>query len=307
MSVRLFIAASALLLIVNIVCGGEYQRALDGKTLVWNNNPEPDDAVSWSGKQDKDGYATGYGTLVWYRMQRARVTGSNLPTEKRVPISSYSGKMVHGKLTGAVTAAEPSGKLYHGTFVDGRRTADWTEGAPRVRRGELVEAASPGEGPARAKSAKVERSPAAKSEGAPAAEPERAPAQPLVETAPETPPTDNTPTPVSDSLRSLIAPPSSLRNDASAAPSPAAGAQPAEHPPPTSPETAGELNAAEAIELADAEARARGVNLEDYERPQVQYAAEGDKWSIAYEPKAGTANRFTVTVDEKTRKAELKK
>ena len=298
MSVRFFIAVGVLLLIVNIVCGGEYQRALDGKTLVWNNDPKPDDAVSWSGKQDKDGYATENGTLVWYRMQRARVTGSNLPAQKRVPISSYSGKMVHGKLTGPVIAADPSGKFYHGTFVDGRRTGDWIAGAPRVRRGELVEAAAPAEGPAREKSAKA--APAAASQ-------ETQRAQPLVETTRQTAPSSSQPPPVSDSLRSLIAPPSSLRTDLTGAPSSSPAPETAAASAPPHSEAAAELNATEVIELADTEARGRGVNLDDYERPQVHYATEGDKWSVEYEPRTAEAKRFSVTVDEKTKKAELRR
>ena len=296
MSARFFIAIGVLLLIVNIVCGGEYQRAMDGKTLVWNNDPKPEDAASWSGKQDKEGYATGNGTLVWYRVERARVTGSNLPAEKRVPISSYSGKMVRGKLSGPVVAADPSGKFYHGTFTNGRRTADWTAGAPRVRRGELVEAASPAEGPPRAKAEK------GKAES-PSATAEARTEQPLVETAPQASPSPAGTTHVSDSLQSLIAPPSSLRTEVAAGASPAPAGASSE----ASAATGAGLNAAEVIELADTEARGRGINLDDYRRPQVQYASDGDIWSVSYKPKTDAAKSFSVAVDGKSKKAELKR
>ena len=294
MSARVFIAVGVLLLIVNIVCGGEYLRATDGKTLVWNNDPKPDDAASWSGKADKDGYATGTGTLTWYRVQRAKLTGSNLPTDKRVPISSYSGKMVSGKLTGPVVAAEPSGKLYHGTFVNGRRTSDWTEGAPRIRRGELVETASPAEGPSRTKDEAAATPKAAAREKRP---------QPSVETTPQTAPASESAAPVSDSLRSLTAPPASLRTDAAAAPL-APTPQTAQS---ASDESGAGLNAAEVINLADAEARTRGYNLEEYQQPQAQHSTDADTWSVAYEPKTGAAKRFSVVVDQKTKKAEVSK
>jgi hypothetical protein len=94
-NMRFVIAVGASLLFANAVYSGEYQRTKDG-TLVWNNDPKPEDAADWSGEHDKAGYATGHGTLVWYRVQRANRTGSNIPADKRMPISSYSGIMVKG-------------------------------------------------------------------------------------------------------------------------------------------------------------------------------------------------------------------
>jgi hypothetical protein len=292
---RFLITVSALLLAANGLYGGEYQRAKDG-TLVWNNNPKPEDAADWSGERDKDGYATGNGTLVWYRLQRANRTGSNIPADKRIPISSYSGKMVRGKLNGPVVAADPSGKIYHGTFVDGRRSRDWAAGARRVRRGELVEAPAPAEGPPRTKPETVET---------PTAPVPNQSEQQVVETTPKPVPSEGT-TQVSDSLQSLTAPPSSLRTElASEPPSPATGPQPAGV-------AANGLTAVEVIELADTEARGQGYNLDEYKRPQVQYNTENDTWSVSYDQKGATGTgaagkHFSVFVDEKTKKAELKK
>ncbi|HEY6207007.1 MAG TPA: hypothetical protein VIW21_12660 [Chthoniobacterales bacterium] len=305
MSVRICVAIGVLLLLINIVCGGEYQRAVDGKTLVWNNDPKPNDAASWSGKQDKEGYATGYGTLVWYTIQRTRLTGSNLPTDKRVPISSYTGNMTRGKLDGAVIAADPSGKFYHGTFVNGRRTSDWAAGVPRVRRAELVEAASPAEGPSQAKTEKPEAPPPAK-EAASRAKTQ----QPSVETSSKTTPiaAGEPTTQVSDSLRSLTAPPASLRTEAATGP-----AAPALAPPPSTrssapaAEASARLNAAEAIELADAEARNRGYNLNEYQHPQSQHVTDSETWSVSYEPNTSSATAFSVIIDEKTMKAQIRK
>jgi hypothetical protein len=288
-----------LLLLINIVCGGEYQRALDGKTLVWNNDPKPNDAVSWSGKQDKEGYATGYGTLVWYRLERARITGSNLPADRRVPISSFTGTMVRGKLNGPVIAADPSGKFYHGTFANGRRSGDWAAGAPRVRRAELVEAAAPAEGPPRAQPEKVEAPAPANTE----------PIQPAaVEIATKSVEPEQPTMPVSASLRSLTAPPASLRTELAATPpAPAAAAATPTGSSGATAEAGVGLNGADAIELADAEARARGYKLDDYQHPQVQYATETGTWSVLYQPKIPTAKAFSVTVDAKTKKAQIGK
>jgi hypothetical protein len=198
-----------------------------------------------------------------------------------------------------VVAADPSGQFYHGTFVNGRRTADWTEGAPRIRRGELVEAASPAEGPSRSKDEAAAKPTAAAQEKR---------QQPSVETTPPTAPVSRGKAPasegaapVSDSLRSLTLPPASLRTETAAAP---LGASPATRSSPPTIEAG--LNAVEVIELADAEARARGYNLDQYQRPQVQSSTDGDTWSALYEPKTGTSQRFTVTIDRE-KKAEIKK
>ena len=293
---RFLVTVGALLLAVNGLHGGEYQRTKDG-TLVWNNDPKPEDAADWSGERDKDGYATGKGTLVWYRTERGSRTGSNIPSDKHVPISSYSGKMVRGKLNGPVAAADANGKIFHGTFANGRRTRDWVAGAPRVRRGELVEAPAPAEGPPGTKPQTVQTPPAPPTQDQGQ--------QPLVKTAPKPGQSGGSPQ-VSDSLRSLTAPPASLRTELAAAPSPPAS-MPASEQPPAPPAAKTGLSAVEVIELADAEARGRGYNLDEYRRPQVQYDTERETWSLSYEDKGATGKHFSVAIDEKTRKAELKK
>ena len=37
--------------------------------------------------------------------------------------------MVKGKFEGAVVNVDPNGRTYHGTFVDGHKTKDWSPGA----------------------------------------------------------------------------------------------------------------------------------------------------------------------------------
>ena len=91
--------------------GGMFQRTKDG-VLIWNNYPRPDDEAFWSGGHDANGYAEGQGTLRWYTRGRF--------------VTEYVGRMVRGKLDGPVKNTDASGKRFHGTFIDGVKSADWT-------------------------------------------------------------------------------------------------------------------------------------------------------------------------------------
>ena len=156
---RLFVCGALLLFANGAYGGGAYQRTKDGGTLVWNNYPRAGDKATWSGKRDPDGYATGYGTLTWDSVERAIVTGSNLPSTRgsAAVLSRYSGKMVRGKLDGPVVNVDASGKMFHGTFVNGAKANDWVAGPlprtdqqlnERVSKG-AVNAQPPAEGPPR--------------------------------------------------------------------------------------------------------------------------------------------------------------
>jgi hypothetical protein len=126
---------------------GTYQRTEDRKkALVWNNDPQPGDAATWSGDRDSDGYATGSGTLQWFRVERGFMTGSNIAGRKRTPISSYSGTMAHGKFEGGVMTVD-HGKTYHATYADGHKKGRWIAG-PLISKAERAETAAPAEKPA---------------------------------------------------------------------------------------------------------------------------------------------------------------
>ena len=115
----------ALLLLAHSVSGGVYQRTKDGKTLVWNNYPGPNDRAVWSGKRDAQGYAIGNGTLTWYTTSEKFQTGSHLPASRHaVVVSRYTGKMVRGKLDGAVLNVESDGKQRQLKFVNGIKVQD---------------------------------------------------------------------------------------------------------------------------------------------------------------------------------------
>src|SRR5690349_23462058 len=81
-----------MLLFASAGLAGQYQQTKDSKTIVWNDDHKPGDLVSWSGKRDADGYATGYGMLTWYT-----------PDDK--VSSRVSGTMVHGKFGEAPSSA----------------------------------------------------------------------------------------------------------------------------------------------------------------------------------------------------------
>jgi hypothetical protein len=160
---RCLFVCTTLLLFANGADGdGVYQHTRDRRTLIWNNYPRRDDEPTWSGERDSNGFATGYGTLTWYRVQRAVVTGSNIPSSKgrtvgAVVINRYSGKMVRGRFDGPVVNVDASGKMFHGTFVKGTKANDWVAGPlprtdqqlnERVSKG-AVDAQPPAEGPPR--------------------------------------------------------------------------------------------------------------------------------------------------------------
>ena len=131
---------------------GTYQRTEDRKkALVWNNDPQPGDAATWSGDRDSNGYATGSGTLEWFRVERGFMTGSNIAGRKRTPIGSYSGTMVHGKFDGGVMTVD-HGKTYHATYADGHKKGRWIAG-PLISKAERAETAAPAEKPAVAETA----------------------------------------------------------------------------------------------------------------------------------------------------------
>jgi ketosteroid isomerase-like protein len=124
MNIRSLFVCSALLLFAGVTyAAGSYQRTRDGITLVWNDSPRRGELAMWSGERDKNGFATGSGTLTWYKVAPTIVTGSNIPDGRRhaVVINRYSGKMVKGKFEGPVTYVDANGKRLQATFVNGKR------------------------------------------------------------------------------------------------------------------------------------------------------------------------------------------
>ena len=121
MNIRSLFVCGALVLFESIAyAAGSYQRTRDGQTLVWRDVPARGEEATWSGKRDKDGFATGSGVLTWYKVAPSIVTGSNILDTRRylIPINHYSGTMVRGKFQGAVADAEGNGKRSQETSVN---------------------------------------------------------------------------------------------------------------------------------------------------------------------------------------------
>jgi hypothetical protein len=283
----------------SVFAGGTYQTTRDGKVTVWNDQPKPGDAATWVGGHDREGYATGFGTLTWY------VERGNQSTI----FAQYFGNMVRGKFEGPVNA-HSKGKTAHALFTDGSRTSPWARG-PAPSRNLAGSRAEPTM-PADAESAKPrDEKPAAKTRPEPKVA-KSSPTPPVVARETPPPPPAAPPTPsaaadqqpktmreADDSVRSLVGPPASLRSSSAT-----------ETPAPTPFDPNPPLSKDEVIDLAETLARAHGYNTSEYERSETQHSETDDTWSISYEQKPGegtaeAGKHFSVTVDGKSKKASI--
>lgn len=292
-----------LILAIPTLAAGEYQKARDGKTLVWNANPRAGDEATWFGDRDREGYATGAGTLTWF-------------TAKGSIYARYFGNMAHGKFNGPVNA-HSQGKTAHATFVGGERTSRWLAGRapsrPEVEPGTMVaeRQATPTPGEAAVKATAVEarpkiavQTPVTPLPTAPPAEKIETPAEgPATErkraadtfnrAAPPPPKIakkEKTNSELDSSLTSLVGPPSSLHNI---------------------PEST-QLNQQDVVDLADAEARSQGYDLKEFDRPKADYSATTGKWTLFYSQKSSDGSpqvgkHFVVAVEDKTRKVTVER
>ena len=117
-------------------------------------------------------------------------------------------------------------------------------------------------------------------------------------------------TPADDSIRTLTGPPSSLRMKTP--PASATEVAPEISTPAIAPTTASantpKLNAVQAMDIADIEARTKGYDLGEYQLPKAEYNAADDTWSVSYIGKGDkTAKRLGVTIHDKSGKAEVTK
>jgi hypothetical protein len=109
------------------------------------------------------------------------------------------------------------------------------------------------------------------------------------------------------SLNMLVGPPSSLR----ATSIPETAPEKTERST-SSASSTDKLTEAEAISLADTEARIQGYNVDEYQRPKVDHSAVKGKWALFYGLKegadaAGNPAAFTVTIEDETKKVEIRK
>ncbi|HEY4285005.1 MAG TPA: hypothetical protein VGM62_18220 [Chthoniobacterales bacterium] len=302
---------------------GLYQRTRDGKTLVWNDSPKPGDSAKWAGDRDNEGYATGFGTLTWYTSDQH----DKKPNER--VYAYYFGNVVHGKLNGPVNG-HSKGVTSHALFVQGKRTTRWASGpAPSWR----IPQATP-EGPNETlaaatieKAKPVESNPPRTTYDRPASNrpipdfhslhQESVAAPPDVAEGPDATareaagqstaalsPQSKPKIEMDASLRSLTGPPLALRDDVESASQSESNAK--ESSPPTAPQ----LSKQDAIELADAQAQQRGYDPAKYRRPDPQFDATDNTWTLSYEkePNDDTASsdkRLTIAIDDKTKRTAI--
>jgi len=115
-------------------------------------------------------------------------------------------------------------------------------------------------------------------------------------------------TPVDNSIRTLM-PPSSLRTKPDA-PTKATTPEPAISIAPASSASAEpKLNAVQAMDIADIEARTQGFDLGEYQLPKAEYNAANDTWSVSYiaRDRDKSTTHLSVTIQDKTGKAEVRK
>lgn len=133
--IRSVFICGVLVVFTSVAYSGSYKRTRDGQTLVWRDVPARGDEATWSGKRDKDGFATGSGVLTWYKTQPTMVTGSNILDNRRYVtlINHYSGTMVRGKFKGAVTNLEANGKRFEASSHNEANRPSHRKQASRTR------------------------------------------------------------------------------------------------------------------------------------------------------------------------------
>jgi hypothetical protein len=304
---------------------GRYQRTKDGKTIVWNQNPKPRDVATWSGDRDRNGYATGFGTLTWYS------TKEKDDESKQTLYAAFFGNMVRGKLDGPVNG-HSKGVTNHAIFIQGKRISRWAAGptpswkvppgtlAPET---EYVVVAKVDESqnfnpPPPAYDSSVRQRPLPNydslREQAPKGQASDIPAE-----GPGTGERDRTkfPAPIAssrngpkleidDSLRSLTGPPpalgfsSALRHGSGQSKSNANERSSAN----------ARLSKQEVINLADAAAETKGFDLSQYKRPEPEFDVIDSTWSVFYDAKlanaaTGRGKHFTVAIDDNSRRTAI--
>ena len=219
-----------------------YDRTIDGKTKIWHNSSEQGLQATWTGERDENGYATGRGTLTWFRVRHDWETGSRLPGSKYTQVTQYTGKMVDGKLDGQVVIVDAKGKTFHTKFADGEKSGEWIAGAPTKQKASddstttkvavVKPRPSPPTVPPTTVTATEEPPPPAEAPPPPPKLDQHVASQPppkvVDQPAQPSPATEQSPASAEksdSSLRSLAMPPSSLRvaslNEPSHAPAPA--------------------------------------------------------------------------------------
>jgi hypothetical protein len=115
---------------------GKYQRTLDKKAHIWNDDPKPGEECNWSGKRDRLNLADGPGTLIWYNDEKGPTTRTQFTAERLHFVSKVTGIMLRGRWEGMVESMDADGHVSHALFDNGKLVTAWVEGpAPGQTKG----------------------------------------------------------------------------------------------------------------------------------------------------------------------------
>lgn len=205
---------------------------------------------------------------------------------------------------GAVRAIEKPGQTVS------QKTEKPKQAAEKIRKATKIETPkpepseeqvqSPAEGP---RSTRIEKSQTPNPKAQAASSPPSVKEEPPTQLSAEETPVDN-------SIRTLTGPPTSLRVKSSAPP--VATLAPEISAPAIAPATSStntpKLNAVQAMDIADIEARTKGYDLGDYQLPKAEYNASQDTWSVSYIGRGDKKSKpLSVTIQDKSGKAEVGK
>src|SRR4051812_2342128 len=156
------LVCAAFLVCAGSALAGKYQRTLDKKSHIWNDDPKPWEECNWSGGRDRLNLANGPGTLTWYNDEKGPKTRVTFLAEKLHFVSKLTGTMLRGRWEGMVEAMDADGRVSHAMFDNGKVMTAWAEG-PAPAQAKVAEAA-----PSQAKVAEAAPSQAKVAEAAPA-------------------------------------------------------------------------------------------------------------------------------------------
>ncbi len=310
---------------------GKYQRTLDKKSHIWNDDPKPGEECNWSGKRDRLDLADGPGTLTWYNDEKGPRTRTNFSTERLHFASKLTGTMLRGRWEGIVEAMDANGHVSHALFDNGKLMTAWSEGAAPAQAKlaaaavtERKEESKPAAAalPASSAISRTTPEPVAKLPSQPTPPISKAPADFSIEPKPlvqNSSPAAIRSTPVPTKAM-LNTPQSPVRSGGSLLSDPvvassASGGDAGDlfhslSAPPTLLQHRATLTPREASKIAEAELAREGLKLADYPRRQLTYDPDADRWIVSYEHGAGNESasgpaKLGVSVDDKSGNATL--
>lgn len=333
-TLRNVLVCAAFLLCAASASAGKYQRTLDKKSHVWNDDPKQGEECNWAGGRDRQYLATGPGTLTWYYDEKGPTTRTQFSAERLHFASKLTGTMLRGRWEGMIELMDADGHVSHALFDNGKLMTAWVDGPA----------------PAQAKVAAVtapqrKEQPEPETVDAPAAAPPISLATPepvrVVTKLPSqpTPVASRTPNEFSVEPKPLIqnsspvaarstpvptksmlnGPPPSvssgslLTDPVVSSPGSGGGGPDLFHSlaaPPSLLQHRASLSPREAAKIAEAELAREGLNLSDYPRRQLTYNPESDTWIVTYEHGTGNESapgpaKLDVSVDDKSGKTTV--